>query len=156
MSPDCRLTRKNPLDPCGQDWVPDPNADVIQHREDRNLGRHHLFGLRPTMEWVTRSSRSETAVENLSRDVAQQGEHLLCKQPALNAVVYRTGTLLKTPQLSAVSKPLPRVQFHHNSRCLDGLPAGLSGPVISPTKVLDAMRSSLSWPTLDARDVLRQ
>ena len=76
------------------------------------------------MEWVTSGSRRETAVEDekRSRDAAQLGEHLVCKQPALNGGVYRTGPLLKTPQLSAVIKPFPRVQFHHQSRCLDGFP----------------------------------
>ena len=72
------------------------------------------------MEWGIIGSRRGNVVGTgkLSRDAAQLGEHLLCKQPALNAVVYRTGTLLKTPQLSAVIKPLPTVQFHHQSRCL--------------------------------------
>ena len=110
------------------------------------------------MEWVTSGSRRETAVEDekRSRDAAQLGEHLVCKQPALNGGVYRTGPLLKTPQLSAVINPLPRVQFHYQSRCLNELPAGLPSPVISPTKMLETVRSSLSWPTLDARDVPRQ
>jgi len=94
--------------------------------------------------------------EKRSRDAPQLGEHLVCKQPALNALVHRTGTLLKTLELSAVINPLPRVQFHYQSRCLNELPAGLSSPVISPTKMLETVRSSLSWPTLDARDVPRQ
>ena len=62
----------------------------------------------------------------LSRDGAQLGEHLLCKQPALNAVVYRTGTLLKTSQLSAVINALPTVQLHHQIQCLDDLPEAIS------------------------------
>jgi len=58
----------------------------------------------------------------LSRDEAQLGEHLLCKQPALNALVHRTGTRLKTLELSAVIHPLPKVQLRHQSRCLEDLP----------------------------------
>ena len=75
------------------------------------------------MEWVTSGSRRGNAVMigTRSRDAAQLGEDLPCKQPALNAVVYRTGRLLKTPQLSAVMKRLKRVQFHHQSRCLNDL-----------------------------------
>ena len=74
------------------------NADVIQHREGRNLGCHLLFGIRPTMERGIIGSRRGNVVGTgkLSRDEAQLGEHLLCKQPALNALVHRTGTLLKT------------------------------------------------------------
>jgi len=109
------------------------NADVIQHREGRNLGCHLLFGIRPTMERGIIGSRRGNVVGTgkLSRDEAQLGEHLLCKQPALNALVHRTGTLLKTPQLSAVIKPLPTVQFHHQIRSRDGFPE--ASPAVETT-----------------------
>ena len=55
------------------------------------------------------------------RYAAALGEDLPCKQPALNAVVNRTVFFLKTPQVSAVIKSLPKVQFHHQSRYLNGL-----------------------------------
>ncbi len=67
-----------------------------------------------------------------SRDEAQVREHLFCKQPAPNAVIYRTGRLLKTPQLLAVINPLPRVQFRHQSRWLDGIPDALPAGETSP------------------------
>ena len=121
------------------------NADVIQHREGRNLGCHLLFGIRPTMERGIIGSRRGNVVEDekRSRDAPQLGEHLLCKQPVLNAVVYRTGTLLKTPQLSAVINPHPTVQFHHQSRCLDDLPeASLAGELATGTGEQGA---SLRW-----------
>ena len=76
------------------------------------------------MEWGIIGSRRGNVVGTgkLSRDAAQLGEQLLCKQPVLYSVVYSTGTVLKTPQLSAVIKPLPTVQFHHQIRSLDGFP----------------------------------
>ncbi len=81
--------------------------------------------------------------EKRSRDAPQLGEHLLCKQPALNAAVYSTGPLLKTPQLSAVIKPLPTVQFHHQIRSLDGFPeASLAGKLANRT---GEQCASLRW-----------
>ena len=71
-------------------------------------------------QWLTSRERGRDR-KAVAGYAAQLGEHLLCKQPALNAVVYRTGPLLKTPQLSAVMKRLKRVQFHHQSRCLNDL-----------------------------------
>ena len=97
------------------------------------------------MEWGIIGSRRGNVVGTgkLSRDAAQLGEHLLCKQPALNAVVYRNGTLLKTPQLSAVINPHPTVQFHHQSRCLDGFPeASLAGKLANRT---GEQCASLCW-----------
>ena len=75
------------------------------------------------MEWGIIGSRRGNVVGTgkLSRGAALLGEHLLCKQPVLNAVVYRTGPFLKTPQLSAVISHFPRVQFHHQSRYLKSL-----------------------------------
>jgi hypothetical protein len=75
------------------------------------------------MEWGIIGSRRGNVVGTgkLSRDAAQLGEHLLCKQPALNAVVNKTVFFLKTPQVSAVIKSLPKVQFNHQSRYLNGL-----------------------------------
>ena len=88
------------------------------------------------MEWGIIGSRRGNVVGTgkLSRDAAHLGEHLLCKQPARNAVVYSTGTLLKTPQVSAVMNPNPTVQFRHQSRCLDDLPEGsLAGKLANRT-----------------------
>ena len=81
--------------------------------------------------------------EKRSRDAPQLGEHLLCKQPDLNAVVYRTGTHLKTPQLSAVIKSIPQVQVHDQGRCLDDIPeASLAGELANRT---GEQYASLCW-----------
>ena len=86
-------------------------------------GRESPSWIRTTMERGASGSRRENMGKNVtrSRDAAQVREHLLCKQPALHAVVYSVGFPLKTPQLSAVMNPFPRVQCHHQSRCLNGL-----------------------------------
>lgn len=82
------------------------------------------------MERGTSGSRRENTGKEAKRlrYVTQLGENLLFKQPALDAVVYRTRHLLKTPYLSAVMTRLPRVQFHHQSRCLNCLQDTCSAP----------------------------
>jgi hypothetical protein len=93
--------------------------------------------IRPAMEWgIIGSSRGNVVgTGKLSRDAAQLGEQLLCKQPALNAVVYRTGPRHVSPQLSAVINPLPWVHFDHQSRLLDGIPEAFATGKTTPSSV---------------------
>ena len=72
-------------------------------------------------QWLTSRERGRDR-KAVAEDAAQLGENLRFKHPVLNALVHRTGPLLKTRQLSAVIHPLPTVQLRHQSRCLEDLP----------------------------------